>query len=130
MRQSGARPKKPKNPTPVILDPALVSAVGDALGVAFSKCQARARASHVTFDQLSQMLVRRILGDVQNGERDPRRLSEGAMEWAADNLLPLTLPTVATQPIHLSDADVAATELEHPERPRLMMQDELHANAA
>ena len=63
------------------------------------------------------MLVRRILGDVQNGERDTRRLVEGAMEWAADNLLPLTLPTVGTPPIHLSDADVAATELERPNAP-------------
>jgi len=130
MRQSRARPKKLKSPAPVILDHALVSAVGDALSVAFLKCQARARASHVTPDQLSQMLVRRILGDVQNGERDTRRLVEGAMEWAADNLLPLTLPTVGTPPIHLSDADVAATELERPERPRLTMQDDLHANAA
>lgn len=130
MRQRGTRPKKLKNPTPVTLDPALVSAVGDALGVAFLNCQARARASHVTLDQLSQMLVRRILGDVQNGERDPHRLIEGAMEWAADNLLPLTLPTVAPPPMHLSDADLGATELERPERARLMMQDELHANAA
>lgn len=130
MRQSRARLKKSKNPPPVILDSALVSAVGDALSVAFLKCQARARASHVTFDQLSQMLVRRILGDVQNGERDKNRLVEGAMEWAADNLLPLTLPTVATQPLHLSDADLVATEPEHSERARFVMPDDIRASAA